>query len=68
MTWVSQKQRCVALSSCESEFMAATATACQAVWLRNLLRQIRDFGSDAVVISIYNQYAIVIGLRVGSIS
>lgn len=25
VTWVSQKQRCVALSSCEAEFMAATA-------------------------------------------
>lgn len=28
VTWVSQKQRCVALSSCEAEFMAATAAAC----------------------------------------
>ncbi|XP_074356615.1 secreted RxLR effector protein 161-like [Apium graveolens] len=27
ITWVSQKQRCVALSSCEAEFMAATAAA-----------------------------------------
>ncbi|XP_074361809.1 secreted RxLR effector protein 161-like [Apium graveolens] len=25
--WVSQKQRCVALSSCEAEFMAATASS-----------------------------------------
>ncbi|XP_074363616.1 secreted RxLR effector protein 161-like [Apium graveolens] len=33
ITWVSQKQRCVALSSCEAEFMAATAAACQAIWL-----------------------------------
>lgn len=37
ITWVSQKQRCVALSSCEAEFMAATSAACQGVWLRNLL-------------------------------
>lgn len=29
ITWVSQKRRCVALSSCEVEFMAATAAACQ---------------------------------------
>ncbi|XP_074356783.1 secreted RxLR effector protein 161-like [Apium graveolens] len=27
ITWVSHKQRCVALSSCEDEFMAATAAA-----------------------------------------
>lgn len=29
ITWVSQKQGCVALSTCEVEFMAATAAACQ---------------------------------------
>lgn len=40
ITWVSQKQRCVALSSCEAEFMAATASVCQAIWLRNVLSQI----------------------------
>lgn len=28
ITWVSQKQHCVALSSCEAEFTAATAAAC----------------------------------------
>ncbi|XP_074374479.1 secreted RxLR effector protein 161-like [Apium graveolens] len=31
ITWVSQKQRCVALSSCETEFMATTAAVCQAI-------------------------------------
>lgn len=31
ITWVSQKQRCVALSSCEAEFMEATAAPCQGV-------------------------------------
>ena len=33
ITWVSQKQRCVALSSCEAEFMAATTAVCQGIWL-----------------------------------
>jgi len=36
ITWGSQKQKTVALSSCEAEFMAATAAAQQALWLRNL--------------------------------
>lgn len=36
ITWVSQKQRCVALSSCDAEFMAATAAACQAIWLQRV--------------------------------
>nr|GEZ24727.1 hypothetical protein [Tanacetum cinerariifolium] len=34
ITWCSQKQTIVALSSYEAEFMAATAVACQAIWLR----------------------------------
>lgn len=33
ITWVSQKQRCVALSSCKTEFMASSVAACQAFWL-----------------------------------
>ncbi|GKE68165.1 hypothetical protein Tco_1526237 [Tanacetum coccineum] len=32
ITWCTQKQLTVALSSCESEFMAATGAACQALW------------------------------------
>ncbi|GKA84219.1 zinc finger, CCHC-type containing protein [Tanacetum coccineum] len=40
ITWASQKQRCVALSSCEAEFMAATMAACQGIWLRRLLSEI----------------------------
>ncbi|GJU40747.1 uncharacterized mitochondrial protein-like protein [Tanacetum coccineum] len=40
ITWCSQKQTTVALSSCEAEFMAATATACQVVWLREVLVEV----------------------------
>ncbi|KAL8157792.1 hypothetical protein AgCh_002484 [Apium graveolens] len=58
ITWVSQKQRCVALSSCEAEFMAATAAACQGVWLRNLLSQITDTKPGHVTIYIDNKSAI----------
>ncbi|XP_074323896.1 secreted RxLR effector protein 161-like [Apium graveolens] len=52
ITWVSQKQRCVALSSYEAEFMAATATAYQGVWLRNLLSQLT--GEKQGPVTIYN--------------
>nr|GEY12501.1 ribonuclease H-like domain, reverse transcriptase, RNA-dependent DNA polymerase [Tanacetum cinerariifolium] len=34
ITWCTQKQPMVALSSCESKFMAATGAACQALWLK----------------------------------
>lgn len=58
ITWVSQKQRCVALSSCEAEFMAATAAACQGVWLSNLLSQVTDMKRCPVVIYVDNRSAI----------
>ncbi|GJX72853.1 zinc finger, CCHC-type containing protein [Tanacetum coccineum] len=34
ISWSTQKQATVALSSCESEFIAATAAATQALWLK----------------------------------
>jgi hypothetical protein len=37
VTWNSQKQKSVALSSCEAEYMAAAAGACQGVWLSRLV-------------------------------
>ncbi|XP_074362231.1 secreted RxLR effector protein 161-like [Apium graveolens] len=40
ITWVSHKQRCVVLSSCEAEFMAATATTYQGIWLQKVLNYI----------------------------
>jgi hypothetical protein len=39
ITWCSQKQKTVSLSSYESEFMAATGAAKQALWLRNLMSE-----------------------------
>lgn len=58
VTWVSQKQRCVALSSCEAEFMAASAAACQAIWLRKLLTQVTGEFIGPVVLYIDNKSAI----------
>lgn len=58
ITWSSQKQKCVALSSCEAEFMAATAAACQAVWLIKLLTQITDYSIGPVTLFIDNKSAI----------
>ncbi|XP_074356716.1 secreted RxLR effector protein 161-like [Apium graveolens] len=58
ITWVSQKQRCVTLSSCEAEFMAATVAACQGVWLRNLLSQITGRKFGPVIIYMDNKSAI----------
>nr|GEU92942.1 zinc finger, CCHC-type [Tanacetum cinerariifolium] len=42
ITWCSQKQTTVALSSCEAKFMAATAAACQEIWLRDILAEVME--------------------------
>ncbi|XP_042753251.1 secreted RxLR effector protein 161-like [Lactuca sativa] len=55
VTWVSQKQCSVALSSCEAEFMAATMAACQGVWLRRLLTKITGKNMPHVALFIDNR-------------
>ncbi|KAJ4719087.1 Retrovirus-related Pol polyprotein from transposon TNT 1-94 [Melia azedarach] len=40
-TWMSKKQPIVTLSTCEAEYVAATSCVCHAIWLRNLLKELR---------------------------
>jgi hypothetical protein len=42
ITWQSQKQRLVALSSCKAKYIAATMTACQGIWLGRLMAEFKD--------------------------
>lgn len=58
ITWVSQKQRCIALSSCVAEFMAATAGACQTIWLRNLIAHLTGRDISPLKLFIDNKSAI----------
>ena len=37
VTWTSQKQQTVALSSCEAELMAAIEATKKAIWIKELL-------------------------------
>ncbi|KAJ9545516.1 hypothetical protein OSB04_025223 [Centaurea solstitialis] len=39
-SWSSKKKSIVALSTCEAEYIAAASSACQAIWLRQLMNQI----------------------------
>ncbi|XP_048615526.1 secreted RxLR effector protein 161-like [Brassica napus] len=58
ITWCSQKQEIVAFSSCEAEFMAATETAKQAIWLQELLSEITGDECEKVIIRVDNKSAI----------
>jgi hypothetical protein len=42
VSWQSIKQRVVALSSCETEYIAAATASCQGVWLARLLSELKD--------------------------
>lgn len=50
VSWCSNKQKTVALSSCEGEFMSAAA-ACQALCLRRLLSEIT--GEEKAVVKLF---------------
>lgn len=58
ITWCSQKQEVVALSSCEAEFMAATEAAKQAIWLQELLCEVTGDKCERVIIRVDNKSAI----------
>ena len=40
VSWSSRKQPIVTLSTTEAEFVAASACACQAIWMRMILKEI----------------------------
>jgi len=60
ITWNSHKEKTVTLSSCEAEFMAATTAAKQALWLRNLLREITATKPKSVTLFVYNNSTIAL--------
>ncbi|CAL1361578.1 unnamed protein product [Linum trigynum] len=55
VAWSSKKQPIVTLSSIEGELVAATACACQAVWLRRLLEELQNKQEEATTIRCDNQ-------------
>jgi hypothetical protein len=58
ISWQSTKQRVVALSSCEAEYIAVTTAACQGVWLARLLGEVSDSEVARPEIRIDNKSAI----------
>lgn len=60
ITWCSQKQGTVALSSCEAEYMAASAATCQAMWLRETISEITGDAVQKVILKVDNTSAIAL--------
>ncbi|CAN6310868.1 unnamed protein product [Urochloa humidicola] len=58
ITWQSQKQEVVALSTCEAEYVAASMACCQGVWLGRLLRELTGEEAPAPALRVDNQSAI----------
>ena len=50
ISWFRRKQSCVALSTAETEYVAACSASCEAVWLRNLLLDLFDLKLNATCI------------------
>jgi hypothetical protein len=60
VTWVSQKQKIVTLSSCEAEYVAAAAAACQGVWLSRLVGDLLGTKEAQVKLLMDNMSAIAL--------
>lgn len=58
MSWSSKKQKVVALSSCEAEYIVASLGACQALWLETLMEEMLLQVPKPMKLLIDNQSAI----------
>ena len=58
VSWSSKKQQIVTLSTTEAEFIAATACACQAIWLRRILEELQFEQVEATIVFCDNNSAI----------
>ena len=57
-SWCNRKQKSVALSSVEAEYMVANTTLCEAIWLRKMLVNILKEKMEATNILCDNQSCI----------
>ena len=60
ISWSRQKQSIVAPSSCEAEYIAATGAACQALWMKCLVNELKYEEQKGVKLMMDNQSAITL--------
>lgn len=60
ISWQSHKQKAVALSTCEAEYMAGAAGACQAKWLTRLLGDVVGSRVQQPILKMDSQSAIAL--------
>ena len=58
ISWMSRKQKLVALSTAEAEYIAAIMASCEAFWLRKLFSELFGHVLDTIVILCDNQSGI----------
>ena len=58
ITWNSVKQRVVALSTCEAEYIAASSATCQGLWISRLIKELVSVEENLVRILVDNKSAL----------
>jgi hypothetical protein len=60
ITWQSTKQKVVAQSSCESEYIAAANATCQELWLVQALAEVQGYALSTPLLRVDNRSAIAL--------
>ena len=58
ITWTCQRQKSVALSTTEAEYVAASNASREVLWLRQLISEIDEISDSGTVLYVDNQSAI----------